>query len=134
MAAEESITCDMIIQVLLYVPNVIGYIRILLVLSSWMLYSYPENFVPLYVLSIILDGVDGWVARKLQQTSRFGAWLDVVIDNVGRGMLWNMLYDGEPIIGGYLPLADRIRGDSAYITTQWASIKRLPELAAYLDN
>ncbi|XP_077064530.1 uncharacterized protein LOC143716171 isoform X2 [Siphateles boraxobius] len=102
MAAEESITCDMIIQVLLYVPNVIG--------------------------------VDGWVARKLQQTSRFGAWLDVVIDNVGRGMLWNMLYDGEPIIGGYLPLADRIRGDSAYITTQWASIKRLPELAAYLDN
>jgi len=38
-------------------------------------------------------GVDGWVARKLQQTSRFGAWLDVVIDNVGRGMLWNMLFD-----------------------------------------
>ncbi|KAG1951674.1 CDP-diacylglycerol--glycerol-3-phosphate 3-phosphatidyltransferase [Pimephales promelas] len=81
------------IHVLLYVPNVIGYIRILLVLSSWILYSYPENFVPLYVLSIILDGVDGWVARKLQQTSRFGAWLDVVIDNVGRGMLWNMLFD-----------------------------------------
>lgn len=33
------------------------------------------------------------MARRLQQTSRFGAWLDVVIDNVGRGMLWNMLYD-----------------------------------------
>uniref|UniRef100_A0A672QV92 Uncharacterized protein n=1 Tax=Sinocyclocheilus grahami TaxID=75366 RepID=A0A672QV92_SINGR len=32
-------------------------------------------------------------ARRLQQTSGFGAWLDVVIDNVGRGMLWNMLHD-----------------------------------------
>ncbi|XP_067221674.1 CDP-diacylglycerol--inositol 3-phosphatidyltransferase isoform X2 [Chanodichthys erythropterus] len=80
-------------HVFLYVPNVIGYIRILLVLISWILYNYPENFLPLYVLSIILDGVDGWAARRLQQTSRFGAWLDVVIDNVGRGMLWNMLYD-----------------------------------------
>lgn len=42
---------------------------------------------------IFAPGVDGWVARRLQQTSRFGAWLDVVIDNIGRGMLWNMLYD-----------------------------------------
>uniref|UniRef100_A0A8C1CZE4 Uncharacterized protein n=1 Tax=Cyprinus carpio carpio TaxID=630221 RepID=A0A8C1CZE4_CYPCA len=38
-------------------------------------------------------GVDGWAARRLQQTSRFGAWLDVVIDNLGRGMIWNMLYE-----------------------------------------
>ncbi|XP_056330551.1 uncharacterized protein si:ch1073-145m9.1 [Danio aesculapii] len=80
-------------QVILYVPNLIGYIRILLVLIAWILYRDPQSFVPLYVLSIILDGVDGWVARRLHQTSRFGAWLDVVIDNVGRGMIWNMLYD-----------------------------------------
>ncbi|XP_005157664.1 uncharacterized protein si:ch1073-145m9.1 [Danio rerio] len=80
-------------QVILYVPNLIGYIRILLVLIAWILYRDPHCFVPLYVLSVILDGVDGWVARRLRQTSRFGAWLDVVIDNVGRGMIWNMLYD-----------------------------------------
>ncbi|KAA0702003.1 hypothetical protein E1301_Tti007828 [Triplophysa tibetana] len=81
------------IEICLYVPNVIGYIRILLVLTAWIVYDDPARFVPLYVVSIILDGLDGWVARRLHQTSRFGAWLDVVIDNMGRGMLWNIIYD-----------------------------------------
>ncbi|KAM3615839.1 uncharacterized protein V6R79_008540 [Siganus canaliculatus] len=38
-------------------------------------------------------GVDGWLARSLGQTSRFGAWLDVVVDNLGRGMLWSLLFE-----------------------------------------
>lgn len=37
-------------------------------------------------------GLDGWLARRLGQTSRFGAWLDVVVDNMGRGMLWSQLF------------------------------------------
>jgi phosphatidylglycerophosphate synthase len=32
--------------------------------------------------------VDGWAARRFEQVSRFGAWLDVVIDNIGRTMIW----------------------------------------------
>ncbi|KAL3992420.1 E3 ubiquitin-protein ligase [Sarotherodon galilaeus] len=36
--------------------------------------------------------VDGWLARRLGQTSRFGAWLDVAVDNLGRGMLWSLLF------------------------------------------
>ncbi|XP_064158457.1 CDP-diacylglycerol--inositol 3-phosphatidyltransferase isoform X1 [Anguilla rostrata] len=79
--------------VLLYVPNVIGYIRVLLVLISWSGFDNPAVFVPCYVVSIILDGVDGWAARRLDQTSEFGAWLDVVVDNLGRGMLWSTLYE-----------------------------------------
>ncbi|XP_066551715.1 uncharacterized protein LOC136718016 isoform X2 [Amia ocellicauda] len=47
--------------------------------------------VLLYVPNVI--GVDGWAARRLGQTSEFGAWLDVVIDNLGRGMLWSLLYE-----------------------------------------
>ncbi|XP_044209341.1 uncharacterized protein si:ch1073-145m9.1 isoform X2 [Thunnus albacares] len=47
--------------------------------------------VLLYWPNII--GVDGWLARRLGQTSRFGAWLDVVVDNLGRGMLWSQLYE-----------------------------------------
>ncbi|XP_070685816.1 uncharacterized protein [Pempheris klunzingeri] len=38
-----------------------------------------------------ITGVDGWLARRLGQSSRFGAWLDVVVDNLGRGMLWSLL-------------------------------------------
>ncbi|KAG9328654.1 hypothetical protein JZ751_011557 [Albula glossodonta] len=39
-------------------------------------------------------GLDGWAARRLNQTSEFGSWLDVVVDNLGRGMLWTQLGAG----------------------------------------
>uniref|UniRef100_A0A3Q1FXI6 Uncharacterized LOC110955868 n=1 Tax=Acanthochromis polyacanthus TaxID=80966 RepID=A0A3Q1FXI6_9TELE len=79
--------------VLLYWPNIVGYIRIGLVFAAWAAYNTPALFVPLYSVSIALDGVDGWLARRLGQTSRFGAWLDVVVDNLGRGMLWSLLFE-----------------------------------------
>ncbi|KAM8768529.1 uncharacterized protein AB9X84_022727 isoform 1-T1 [Acanthopagrus schlegelii] len=81
------------LQVLLYWPNVIGYIRIGLVLAAWAASETPALFVPLYSASTALDGVDGWLARRLGQSSRFGAWLDVVVDNMGRGMLWSLLFE-----------------------------------------
>lgn len=42
---------------------------------------------------VVCAGVDGWLARRLTQCSRFGAWLDVVVDNLGRGMLWSLLFE-----------------------------------------
>ena len=35
---------------------------------------------------------DGYFARTLNQVSSFGAWLDVVLDNLGRGILWTHLF------------------------------------------
>uniref|UniRef100_A0A671PB88 Uncharacterized protein n=1 Tax=Sinocyclocheilus anshuiensis TaxID=1608454 RepID=A0A671PB88_9TELE len=68
----------------------IGYIRILLVLIAWILYSDPGSFVPLYKCYQLYWMVGNYMkARESINTS----WLDVVIDNVGRGMLWNMLHD-----------------------------------------
>ncbi|CAL1571351.1 unnamed protein product [Knipowitschia caucasica] len=78
-------------RVLLYWPNVIGYVRICLLFGAWAFYESPSAFLPLYSSSILLDAVDGWVARRLQQVSRFGAWLDVVIDNLSRGMIWTQV-------------------------------------------
>ncbi|KAK2178466.1 hypothetical protein NP493_542g00015 [Ridgeia piscesae] len=78
---------------LLYIPNVIDYLRFVLVLMSWVTYySHPFSSAALYTVSISLDGVDGYLARKLKQQSEFGAWLDVVVDNIGRGMIWCRLY------------------------------------------
>ncbi|XP_068173773.1 uncharacterized protein si:ch1073-145m9.1 isoform X2 [Antennarius striatus] len=79
-------------DVLLDWPNVIGYVRIGCVFAAWASYHTPEVFVCLYGTNIVLDGVDGWLARRLGRSSRFGAWLDVVVDNLGRGMLWSLLY------------------------------------------
>eukprot|EP01052_Picozoa_sp_SAG31_P058500 SAG31_NODE_17912_length_653_cov_1.671480_1_plen_178_part_00 len=134
--------------VLLYVPNLIGYIRLGLILTAFFwpdLYEQrPLPFLGLYGASAALDGVDGFAARRLNQVlahsalchlaaflqarehtlvalaadggqassgamipfhthtftfdfllfvslsrnrnqcSAFGAWLDVVIDNISR--------------------------------------------------
>ncbi|XP_069022612.1 CDP-diacylglycerol--serine O-phosphatidyltransferase [Embiotoca jacksoni] len=87
-------TCpEMRLRVLLYWPNVVGYVRLGLVLAAWAAFNTPAVFIPLYSVSAALDGVDGWLARRLGQTSRFGAWLDVVVDNLGRGMLWSQLFE-----------------------------------------
>ncbi|XP_043216733.1 uncharacterized protein LOC122378999 [Amphibalanus amphitrite] len=81
-------------QILLYVPNLIGYIRLACLLASWWCWAeQPGQMVLFYALQATLDGVDGWAARRLQQCSTFGAWLDVVLDNVGRTMLWSVLFD-----------------------------------------
>ena len=51
----------------------------------------PNIFLICYVVQIFLDFFDGYFARLLNQVSTFGAWLDVVLDNLGRGKtLWLM--------------------------------------------
>ncbi|XP_075993228.1 uncharacterized protein LOC142988094 isoform X2 [Genypterus blacodes] len=79
------------LKVLLYWPNLIGYIRLGLVVAACSACGTPRLFFSLYSVSIALDGVDGWLARRLNQSSRFGAWLDVVVDNLSRSMLWSLL-------------------------------------------
>ncbi|XP_042232790.1 uncharacterized protein LOC121873333 isoform X2 [Homarus americanus] len=76
-------------MVLLYIPNIVGYIRLFLLLLAFMyLRVSPTLFVVFYSMSITLDGFDGYIARKLGQCSLFGAWFDVVLDNLSRGLLW----------------------------------------------
>ncbi|XP_038053739.1 uncharacterized protein LOC119726211 [Patiria miniata] len=80
------------LNIYFYVPNIIGYVRLLLLLLAWFCLRYPPWFITFYLSSFFLDFVDGAVARRLHQTSAFGAWLDVAIDNLGRGMLWCWLF------------------------------------------
>lgn len=64
-----------------FVPNLIGYARIALALASYVLaFEYPEWFLTFYSLSFVLDAADGWAARKLGQSSSFGAILDMFTD------------------------------------------------------
>eukprot|EP01023_Acetabularia_acetabulum_P005687 TRINITY_DN12340_c0_g1_i4.p1 TRINITY_DN12340_c0_g1~~TRINITY_DN12340_c0_g1_i4.p1 ORF type:complete len:205 (+),score=21.52 TRINITY_DN12340_c0_g1_i4:219-833(+) len=78
-------------RVLLWWPNLIGYFRILLwILSVVVMQTYKIHTVTygLLWMSFGLDAVDGWIARKLDQTSSFGAFIDVLIDNLVRGSIW----------------------------------------------
>ncbi|KAG0730046.1 CDP-diacylglycerol--inositol 3-phosphatidyltransferase [Chionoecetes opilio] len=91
-------------RVLLYIPNIIGYARLsLLLLAFSLLPSSPVGFVSLYVASIILDGFDGYAARKLRQCSLFGAWMLYMVSalewtsfccNYALGPEWQRAYAG----------------------------------------
>ncbi|XP_067034248.1 uncharacterized protein [Acropora muricata] len=61
-------------NILLFVPNLIGYVRLILLFASWIFFTNPVLFLAFYSASVILDGIDGIVARQLNQTSAFGAW------------------------------------------------------------
>ncbi|XP_039253845.2 uncharacterized protein LOC120330921 [Styela clava] len=75
-------------DIFFFIPNLIGYLRLLLIGVSWYYIEYPSFFIPVYMINVILDGIDGWAARKFNQISDFGAVLDVIVDLIGRGMVW----------------------------------------------
>jgi CDP-diacylglycerol--inositol 3-phosphatidyltransferase len=58
-----------------------GYTRIILAgLSLYFMSYHPKYCTLAYVVSCLLDAVDGQAARALGQTSEFGAVLDMVTD------------------------------------------------------
>lgn len=72
------------IDVLLYIPNIIGYTRILfLLLSLPMMATDPFTAMGFYLTSALLDAFDGMAARYFNQTSSLGALLDMLTDRVG---------------------------------------------------
>lgn len=66
--------------------------------------------MPLTLVIIILDGVDGWVARHLNEESLFGATFDIAIDRIVETVLWVVLAH-LGFIGVWVPLLFIIRGN-----------------------
>ncbi len=69
-------------KVFLYVPNIIGYTRFLFYLASFISHSLGrwQLCIGLYAIAFILDEFDGRAARAYNQSSNFGAALDMVAD------------------------------------------------------
>lgn len=68
-------------------PNLLTLLRILLVpvfiLAYYLSYSWaPPLATILFVLAALTDWLDGYLARRLNQTSAFGAFLDPVADKL----------------------------------------------------
>jgi CDP-diacylglycerol--inositol 3-phosphatidyltransferase len=71
------------LPVFLYVPNVVGYIRIALLLYGLLVIrKQPIVAGFCFFTTGVLDAVDGILARLLKQTSSFGAILDYSIDRL----------------------------------------------------
>ena len=77
------------VPVILFVPNIIGYTRIILaVVSLSYILNDPSTFLKLYTISYALDLVDGFAARMFKQGSLFGAQLDMVTDRLTSMLLF----------------------------------------------
>ena len=76
-------------KVLFFVPNVVCYCRIILALWASSIHSTQHyTFVALVFVACGTDILDGFLARKLNQCSEIGIFLDVVADNILRTVLW----------------------------------------------
>ncbi|CCD22629.1 CDP-diacylglycerol--inositol 3-phosphatidyltransferase NDAI_0A04730 [Naumovozyma dairenensis CBS 421] len=67
--------------VLWYIPNQIGYMRVLTaIISFFTMANHPVMTGLVYTVSCLLDALDGTMARKYNQVSSLGAVLDMVTD------------------------------------------------------
>jgi len=84
-------------NVFLFVPNIIGYTRVILAgFAMHYMRLHPKYGMLLYGISCLLDAVDGQAARALGQTSKFGAVLDMVTDRCTTSCLLCYLSSAYP--------------------------------------
>lgn len=86
---------------------------ILLLVVAWLFYvpSPAWQFVSfvLIILIFVSDGLDGYVARKRNETSLFGALFDIAGDRVVELTLWIVAADND-LVPIWVPLVFIIRG------------------------
>jgi cardiolipin synthase len=91
---------------LLNVPNVITFSRIVLIPLIIGIYYLPEDLLSwhaknvsatvVFIVAAVTDWLDGYLARRLNQMSAFGAFLDPVADKlIVAGALVVLLYLGR---------------------------------------
>ncbi|MCG2634544.1 MAG: CDP-alcohol phosphatidyltransferase family protein [Gammaproteobacteria bacterium] len=73
--------------------------------AGWWLFAT----VPLLILCFVTDGLDGYVARKRNETSLLGANLDIAADRILEISLWIVLADLDRV-AVWVPLLFIVRG------------------------
>lgn len=84
-------------NIFLFWPNIIGYFRIVLAFASlYYMPLHPRTCSFLYSVSCLLDALDGYAARAFDQSTRFGAVLDMVTDRCTTSCLLVFLSSAFP--------------------------------------
>lgn len=73
-------------------PIALTWLRIIVIPLFLLLFFLPQQWISIpvrdssaaiiFILAAVTDWLDGWLARRLQQTSAFGAFLDPVADKL----------------------------------------------------
>ncbi|MFP5345248.1 MAG: CDP-alcohol phosphatidyltransferase family protein, partial [Gammaproteobacteria bacterium] len=84
------------------IANILTLVRIALIpVFVLAFYLLPDAWARpatagIFALAAITDGLDGWLARRLKQTSAFGAFLDPVADKLMVATALILLVSEEP--------------------------------------
>jgi CDP-diacylglycerol--inositol 3-phosphatidyltransferase len=69
------------LPVVFYIPNIVGYVRFVLILMAlYFMVEKPLFTFFLCVSSVSMDALDGFLARRLNQSSKLGTILDYALD------------------------------------------------------
>ncbi|KAF2276854.1 uncharacterized protein EI97DRAFT_450131 [Westerdykella ornata] len=84
-------------NIFLFYPNLIGYSRVILAVASlYYMPLHPRTCSLLYSISCLLDALDGFAARRFEQSTKFGAVLDMVTDRCTTACLLVFLASAFP--------------------------------------
>lgn len=83
------------------IPNLLTLLRIALIPVLALVYYLPVPWAPaasalVFLLAAVTDWLDGYLARRLGQTSPFGAFLDPVADKLMVAVALVLLVQGDP--------------------------------------
>jgi len=92
------------------IPNILTLSRIVMLPVFVIFFYLPVSWhylaaCVIFVLAAITDGLDGYYARKLGQTSALGAFLDPVADKLMITVVLVLLVEDQPSIWLALPAA-----------------------------
>lgn len=92
------------------IPNILTVLRIALIPVFVLVYYLPYSWshvatTALFGLAALTDWFDGYLARKLEQTSPFGAFLDPVADKLIVAVALIMLVQTNPTMWFVVPAA-----------------------------
>ncbi len=92
------------------VPNALSLFRIALIPCYVVLFYMPGDWSNLgaafvFLIAAITDWLDGFLARRLQQSSKLGAFLDPVADKLLVGVVLILLVQRNPVAWLALPIA-----------------------------
>ena len=89
--------------------------------------GHPSAALGLYVVAAATDLADGWLARRFQQASPFGAQLDAVVDNLFSLAILGFLALAYPglIARQWLASAVLFGGPLLYLAISWLMTRRV---------
>jgi CDP-diacylglycerol---glycerol-3-phosphate 3-phosphatidyltransferase len=98
-------------------PNLITLIRVFLALASVGLFHASSDLGPIaslvalltLVVTIALDGVDGYIARRTGRTSEAGAIFDIAADRIVESVFW-IYFSSAGLISFWIPVIVIARG------------------------